>query len=326
MNLRLSAFICGLLFILAACDSYADPYQARDAADQAIRQTQRAVSVAQANQVEQDRQAQEYVMQTAQAAQVEIDQMNAAAIATQTALASEQQALDLAVLAGQSTRAAWEYGLSQTATLASLRVTQTVMPLKVTEAAANASAAQNRARTWPMAIMMMSVLILAVTGLIIRWLIDRLKINLDHHRMLVEIEDRKNSAVETRNGTALFKSAEIIAGGETEKIYPNLTETTNYSLVAPAPEPAAQRNPDNLRAIRLLGDAESIAGADADKIPSWRDLPGWSSESWQRAVGYMRTISLVRSDNSGTYLTTGSIATVRWQLVSGQLPSPTDDD
>src|SRR3970282_525478 len=56
-------------------------------------------------------------------------------------------------------------------------------------------------------------------------------------------------------------------------------------------------------ALQLVQDAERIAGAGSAMLPGWRQLPGWTSDRWQRVGSALRSAGLVDTDpGKGTYL------------------------
>ena len=61
-------------------------------------------------------------------------------------------------------------------------------------------------------------------------------------------------------------------------------------------------------------------GKDDNKIPSWRQLPGWTSERWQRAVDVLKVSRVVDPrDMVGTFVREGTIGDVLYQLDTHQL-------
>ena len=61
-------------------------------------------------------------------------------------------------------------------------------------------------------------------------------------------------------------------------------------------------------------------GINDNKIPSWRNLPGWTSERWQRAVDVLKVNRIVDPrDRVGTFVKDGTIGDVLYQLDTQQL-------
>ena len=173
----------------------------------------------------------------------------------------------------------------------------------------------------------LAALAFGLTVVIVRWAWRVADADIARRHMDTEIADRQHSAVETRNGTALFKPTVAVVVAEPEqRNYQDLNALEAMPIRDTSVATAQVRTPDELRAIRLLADAEAIMGGDSDVIPSWRRLPGWNSDSWQRVVGVLKDRGLVRSDQSGTYLERDTLAVIRWELTSGKLLSPTERD
>lgn len=66
--------------------------------------------------------------------------------------------------------------------------------------------------------------------------------------------------------------------------------------------PLLRNLPTNRLVERLLQQAID-QGWTGDQIPGWRNLEGWNSESWQRAIAPLRDLEIVETTSSGTFLT-----------------------
>jgi hypothetical protein len=138
-------------------------------------------------------------------------------------------------------------------------------------------------------------------------------------------QDRRNSHFETRSGTVVW-----IANGEGEMV-PQLLATlrpvgvrasrraewqaarpsdveviplTRSGSVLSSPmKNQSQPGGITVLVLEMLRDAVRVSGEDEQQVPSWRKLPGWSSERWQRVVAALEASQAVEvAPGRGTYV------------------------
>lgn len=300
-----------LAFILAACatpqEQIASGYAKLAATEQAQVQAEQAER-------EQARQATESAMMTAEAAQSEIDRMNAEAQATQTALENQKQAIAIQAAAYEQTQAAWEASVKVTGTMADIQATQTVRP---TEIAAAMIAAQAKAQQQVVIANLLPFLAL----IIMLGLIAAIWIGLRFLYLAVEWQDRKNGQVQTRLGLVQYKQSGQLVDRAPLNI-PNLNSV---------PLPEAPYLPDDDEpeqpeivsqrdiAIDLLNRSLEIYGGETDRVATMR-ASGMNAERWQEIVNYLKSIGLVFTSSQGTH-TTAPVRDVIYKLESTR-PTP----
>jgi hypothetical protein len=134
---------------------------------------------------------------------------------------------------------------------------------------------------------------------------------------IIEWHDRPNRFMETRSGTATW-----VRGPDGELI-PVLIkqiperETRALRLEAQSQARAVTRLTASgsvlsspigpgitTLAVQLLKAASATAGDDADTIPGWRNLEGWSSNTWQRVISALEAVGAVEIHKGvGTFVT-----------------------
>lgn len=86
---------------------------------------------------------------------------------------------------------------------------------------------------------------------------------------------------------------------------------------------------DNDLVRQFLAAAAVKVGTQSTRLPSWRDLPGWTSEKWQSAVNTLKSAGLVETrDRVGTEIIGDDIGGILYQLDTEQLeltPLPRQD-
>lgn len=321
--------LCSMLFyLLAGCDSYADPYQQIEAAQAEIRATQRAANEREREEVETARRATQQAMEKQDAAQAEIDLMNAKALGTQTALELQIRQFEAAALAAQATRAAGEYGLAMQATSQAGEATATAMAIEMENARKTAERDAESARRLMLAKLAASWV--AVLGLWVGLTIGMIYL----WRWLdwkIEWTNRKNSIFTTAAGNTIVY---VLTNGE---LLPQLMDgaprksairfgpvdgqevqqlTRSGSVLASAPARSASPE-DEMRqaAITLIEASIERNGEDDQQIPRY-DHIDWSSGKWQSVVGWLRDRKMVYSNTTGTFVTLQSLAHTRVELMS----------
>ena len=300
-----------LILVLAAC---ATPQEEIASGYARLAATKQAAKASQAAQVEQARQATESAMQTAEAAQSEINLMNAEAHGTQTALENESQAIAIQAAAYEQTQSAWEASVKVTGTMADIQATQTLRP---TEIAAAMIAAQAKAQQQVVIANLLPFLAL----IIMLGLIVAIWIGLRFLYLAVEWQDRKNGQVQTRLGLVQYKQSGQLVDRAPLNI-PNLNS---------APLPVAPYIPDDDEpeqpeivsqrdiAIDLLNRSIEIYGDETDRVATMR-ASGMNAERWQEIVNYLKSVNLVFTTSQGTH-TTAPVRDVIYKLESTR-PTP----
>jgi hypothetical protein len=88
---------------------------------------------------------------------------------------------------------------------------------------------------------------------------------------------------------------------------------------------SAPPNGDRLLIGQLIQDAIRKAGEDSRIISGWRDLKGWNSSKWSKAIRQLSKAGAVETvEHEGTYLRRfESLADVRYVIETGPLsPAP----
>lgn len=154
-------------------------------------------------------------------------------------------------------------------------------------------------------------------------------------------EDRRRQVIETAAGpfvyTVLPDGREVWQpASEVWFSRPRMTTLTRSQTLqfSERIRPNVLENADGLAlAARLVRDAASLLGMDANIIPSWRALKesgkGWTSGPWQSAVNWLKSVGAVvtvdreRTSLSGEYPTLYSLSIA---MTDGKLsPAPTRD-
>lgn len=318
MSRLILVMILGML-VLTGCaeqsgpDLYAavsDAQATQGAARASLRATEKAV--------EHERvQATVQARRTEGAAEVEIQLLEARAQATQAALDVEFQraeATEAAVMVLGTQAAANQYATATAAveqiqaTSAVLRAyaTQTAVVFDTERSAARARIGRNLDQFWPVfgiALILITIyLVIRIGKLILDWYFT--------------FQDRRNRHHYTPVGIVMYDPNGH--GGETARLMtgqrhipaayqPEVRALTPSGSVLSAPmQPRApsENQSTALLALQLVQDCVAVNGEDSVEVPGWRDLPGWTSDRWQRVKASLQAAGAVVSEPSrGTFIT-----------------------
>lgn len=313
-----------LVLFLAACTANT-PASLRAQAAEIEQATAQARAAEQAARVEEQRQQNEASMATAGAAQAEIQIMSARAYATETAIANDSSILALAISQREQTAAAFDQAVMLTQTAMPLQATQTVMPTAIAAAqivnAAKAERAQNWTAVFPMLLFILVVFVVILAAIVLRWLKMRTDTDIDSQRTKTEVIDRTNGAFRTPFGVFQYRQDAILID-RAPTTYRNLvSEIPDIpeipEITYPPEAPRAAVDPLKVEAIKLTSEIVANFGDDCEDVPGWRELTGWNSARWQKAIGYLNAVGWVSKVDG------------EWQLVAGareilyRLNSPT---
>lgn len=289
-----------------------DAQATQSAARAGLRATEKAV--------ERERvQATVQAARTQGAAEVEIDLLEARSQATQAALDIEFQRAEAteAALMVMGTRAAADQYATATAAVEQIQATNAVLRAYATQTAvviesersvARAETSKRLDQFWPMfgvSLLLLSVfMVIKIGKLILDWWLT--------------FQDRRNRHHYTPVGIVMYDPDG--SGGETARLMTgqrHIPSTYNPEvraltpsgsvLAAPMAPPSEERKSAaymTLLALQLVQDAVSVAGEDSVELPGWRDLPGWTSDRWQRVKAALQAAEAVISDpGKGTFVT-----------------------
>lgn len=94
-------------------------------------------------------------------------------------------------------------------------------------------------------------------------------------------------------------------------------EQISKSVVASPPVPHVQDI--NSLTVQLLRQASAVNDPNGIELPGWRQLPGWTSGKWQRAIKALRQAGLVASTSEQGTTLTKSLGEVSFDLEVGKI-------
>lgn len=314
-----------LLFLVGCGPAITDPYQAIELANAQIQATQRADRAAREATLDAEERATIVAAQTAGAAQIEIQLLQARIESTKQAFALEQEGLRYTEIAQASTRAASEYDLQQTSTAGAAHATQTAIAALAGIEGARVEQAKQTAELWNNIIPLVGVIVLASLCILLFLIIRRINDYLTIRNKRLELDSYMS---ETRLGTIAWIEDEngiMIPRLMSEMRVLNYNNFSGLRETRALPLPNTNPQEDNDQtekdlAMQLVTQSIHANGADANKVLSWRTA-GWSSEKWQRAISFLRGRGLVKADSTGTYAN-GDLENVRYALETGASPAP----
>jgi len=282
--------------------------------------TMQAARTRQASEAEQDRLA------------AEIEATRQAVAAVQTVGAATAQAATVQAEVVRSTTAAMVTETESAKEAAYWQATETAMAISV---AREQQDVQFRKFVYTFAGFSMVALAI-IAGIAIHRLVD----------WYIVWQDRKHMWFENTRGLVLFHYDEdgnlipvipgqvtvrgrVVSRGEDPDDVIPLTHSGSVLASPMAPKPRGL-NTVHRQAIDLVDAAIAWHGdGEANTIPGWRQLEGWSSSTWQRAVAAMEARGLVEAaPGQGTYITEQgghTLSGLRYLLVSNQVrlrPTP----
>lgn len=323
-----TCFFFLLFLLIAACvpadynaPSY-DPYLDRAMGQQAVARSNAAIE---ATTAAQNRLMAEATLQSAREkdeTDFKITQISAEIQGTQSAISAQQtqaamtQIAAVATQQAQSTAVAWQ--LYQTP----MAATQTALDRQVRIDEAREQRAKVSIWVIPLAI-----------GMAIIWLAWKAGNYID---LKAEILDRDNSVRESRQGTIIrvwdpdlddylwtpLMDAALSRRLSSRSDFP-LVEAVEFSP-SRITATSDSGNGDKQLVTQLIKDAIGKVGDGSNVIPGWRDLKGWNSTKWSKAVKQLAQAGVVKTvEREGTYLRRfESLADLRYALETGQF-SPT---
>lgn len=302
-----------LLLFLAACTP-TTPASLRAQASAIEQATAQAYAAEQAQRVEEQRQLDASVMATQGAAQSEIALMSAQAYATETAISNDSAALAVAIQAREQTAAAFDQSVQLTQTAMPLQATQTVMPTAIAAAqivsAAKAERAQNWTAVFPMLEFLLLVFLVTLEIIVLRWLYLRSNTDIDGRQIKIEVFDRRNGAVRTSIGILQYRQdANLLdrAPNEYKNMASDIPEIPDAPEIIDYPQaPRAVIDPLKVEAIKLTSEIAARFGDKCEDVPGWRELTGWNSARWQKAIGYLQAVGWARKEDNSWELTAGA--------------------
>lgn len=299
-----------ITLMLTACMPYApsDPWTQKaqgealiDAADAQIKATAQAAML----------KAQEATMQaavisdqaTAQAGAMMLDLQRSQATSTaQSAQFTAQAQAHLATQAAQMAR------LSIKATEQAYTATQAALDVAIERQRQDAVRANRRAEFYASILPLFVVAALAVVVFFV------IKIGNGLYGWMIEWQDRRNSIFTTADGVIFVNVLPDGSRAYTRLLQDNRTPLldaahntdarwiSNNVLEYPVQKRSAE--PDGVTVLvgKLLVAAAAENGGDSQQIPGWRNLDGWNSDRWQRAVNALVKAGVVDTSPTGTYV------------------------
>jgi hypothetical protein len=308
----MTRYLLLLLFLLAACSDVPPDFYAQSADAQATQQAAQAALRATDSAI-QDQHAQATLSAAATqgAVQAEIDLLTARlqatkdvqalelerARATDTAASARSTQVQAEALAKQ-TQAARD--LQATTGALSAQATQTALSIQVQRDTAAAQRQEQFAEFWAGFKTLLAVVVVC-------WLVGLASyMSFQVFAWWLHWRDLRMRMVESRSGTAVWVDPSdsfypMLLGAPSQvarrALIPNLDLvsdlpavrrlTASGSVLASQPDPRRPQPGITVQAALLLKAAIEINGPESSKVPGWRDLPGWSSELWQRTIGSM---------------------------------------
>jgi hypothetical protein len=115
---------------------------------------------------------------------------------------------------------------------------------------------------------------------------------------------------------------------------PDLNATVSPNRVYATSAPDRRIPADSEVVGEFIHLAEERMGEMSNQFPGWRDLPGWTRDKWQRAVGPLKAAGVLETvPSKGTYVTEQykTLDNVRFAWETGRIPialspTPREDD